>query len=137
VLDTRFPVSLHIMTSLAHAQGCLMNSENLAKSIQTNPTVVRRLVSKLVSAGLIESFKGKSGGIKLAKNPRSILLSDIYEATDHGAPFSAPKKKPVKTCTVSCSMANIFKKLFCDIENAQLEYLKAISLEDIARQVKE
>jgi Rrf2 family protein len=114
-----------------------MNSENLAKSIQTNPTVVRRLVSKLVSAGLIESFKGKSGGIKLAKNPRSILLSDIYEATDHGAPFSAPKKKPVKTCSVSCAMATIFKKLFCDIENAQLEYLKAISLEDIARQVKE
>ena len=125
------------MTALAHAEGDLMNSENLAQSIQTNPTVVRRLVSKLVSAGLIQSFKGKSGGIKLAKSPKSILLSEIYSATDHGAPFSAPNKKPMKACQVSCSMAVIFKRLFNDIEKAQLDYLGNISLEDIAKQVKD
>jgi Rrf2 family protein len=137
VLDTRFPVSLHIMTSLAHAEGQLMNSEYLAQSIQTNPTVVRRLVSKLVSAGLIRSFKGKSGGIKLAKSPKQIFLSDIYSATDHGAPFSAPNKKPLKACQVSCSMGKIFKNLFSDIEKAQLDYMGNISLDDIAKQIHE
>lgn len=124
------------MTALAHAEGALMNSEALANSIQTNPTVVRRLVSKLVGAGLIQSFKGKSGGIKLARKAAEIHLSDIYCATEHGAPFSAPKKKPQKNCAVSCSMSSIFKKLFAEIEDAQREYLKAISLEDIVKQIK-
>ena len=113
-----------------------MSSELIAQSIQTNSTVVRRLVSKLVTAGLIQSFKGKSGGIRLAKNPRAIRLSEIYSATDHGAPFSAPNKKPKKACPVSCAMALIFKNLFQGIEKVQLDYLEKISLEEIARQIK-
>jgi Rrf2 family protein len=124
------------MTALAHAEGELMNSEALAQSIQTNPTVVRRLVSKLVSVGLIQSFKGKSGGIKLAKKPCDISLSEIYSAIEHSAPFSAPKKKPMKACAVSCSMGKIFGKLFSEIEGAQLKYLNAISLEEIVNQIK-
>lgn len=57
-----------------------MTSEQLLSSIRTNPTVVRRLLAKLVDAGLIESYKGKSGGVKLTKSPKEISLKDIYGA---------------------------------------------------------
>ena len=78
MVDTRFSVSIHIMTTLAYNEGELMNSDMLAKGLKTNATFVRKLIARLVSAELVESFRGKGGGIKLAKDPHKISLKDIF-----------------------------------------------------------
>lgn len=45
------------------------------------PTV-QKLVSKLSSAGLIESARGTGGGFRLARPPSAITLADIVEAIE-------------------------------------------------------
>ncbi|MEK2688018.1 Rrf2 family transcriptional regulator [Bdellovibrio sp. GT3] len=135
MLDQRFSVSVHIMTVLSYHKGELMTSEVLASSIRTNPTVIRRLLAKLVEAGLVESFKGKAGGVRLNDKCKEITLKDIYMAVSGKPLLNTPDKEPLKQCAVSCAM----KKIMCDIssglENHSMSYLSKIKLADLTQKV--
>lgn len=135
--DTRFAVSVHIMTALANSQDELMSSENLSVSLKTNPAFIRKLIARLVDAKLIESFRGKGGGIKLAKKPSEICLRDIYLASTDNKPFvCTPNKPSEKNCIVSCAMGDILQDVVQGMEAASLSYLSKISLSDLLSKVK-
>lgn len=137
MVDTRFPVSIQIMTTLAHRPDELVNSDELAKVIRTNPTFVRKLVAKLVEAGLVTSFRGKGGGIKLAKSPNEISLKDIYLASlEDKKLMCTPKKPAMKACVVSCAMGEILDEVVTGIENTTLAYLGKQHLSDLLSKVK-
>src|ERR1044072_3514709 len=117
MVDTRFPVSVHIMTLLAYRTGVSVSSTDLAKSLKTNPTFVRRLVGRLVEAGLIQSSRGKGGGIALGRPARDITLKDIYVASLHDKSLVClPKKTPKMSCPVSCSMGRVLSQIVEGIE---------------------
>jgi Rrf2 family protein len=136
MVDTRFPVSLHIMVSLAYQEDELLSSDQLAKSLKTNATFIRKLVSKLVEADLIQSFRGKGGGIRLAKRPSEISLKDIYLASLEDKPLLCTPKKPViKACPVSCSMNGILSDLVDGIEISTQNYLAKMTLGDLLNKI--
>ena len=58
------------------------NSEMIAESVNTNPVVIRRILSKLRDADLVDSKSGPNGGSEIARHPSKIKLSEIYEAVD-------------------------------------------------------
>lgn len=136
MLDQRFAASVHIMTLLAAHSDELQTSEFLAKTISTNPTVVRRLVGKLVEAGLVDSFKGKTGGVRISKTPKEITLKDIYKAstTDKSLVNCRDVDVP-KACKVSCSMREIFEGVSEGLEANSMAYLAKIKLSDILAKV--
>lgn len=136
MVDQRFSVSIHIMTALAFHKGELMTSEQLASSIRTNPTVVRRLLAKLVDAGLIESYKGKSGGVKLTKSPKEISLKDIYAAVCDKKLIATPDKEPMKQCPVSCNMGKLLDEVVNGIEANSLNYMSNICLSELTAKIK-
>ncbi|MES2802892.1 MAG: Rrf2 family transcriptional regulator [Bdellovibrionota bacterium] len=135
MLDQRFAASVHIMTLLAAHSDELMTSEFLAGSITTNPTVVRRLISKLVEAGLVDSFKGKSGGVRIAKTPKEITLKDIYKASTDKSLINSRDSETHKACKVSCSMKEIFIGVADGLEANSMAYLAKIKLADILAKV--
>lgn len=135
MVDQKFSVSVHIMTRLAYHKAGLMTSEELATGVRTNSTVIRRLISRLVDAGLVQSFKGKAGGVKLARAPKEITLKEIYQAVSEKTLIAAPVKAPNKNCIVSCAM----KKMMCDVaqglEETSLNYLSEITLAEMVSKV--
>lgn len=137
MVDTRFSVSVQIMVTLAYHQDEMMNSEALAKVLKTNATFIRKLVSNLVEAELVESFRGKGGGIKLGKSPADISLNDIYVASTEAKPLISTHKKTVtKACPVSCSFDDIFCKEVVDgIEGVTQSYLSKKYLSDLLKKV--
>lgn len=137
MVDTRFSVCVQIMMSLAFHSDEMMNSDMLAKSLKTNPTFVRKLISKLVEANLVKSFRGKGGGVMLARSPESISLNLIYAAaTDDKTLISAHKKTPLKACPVSCCIQNVLDEIVEDIELSTQKYLSEKSLSDLMKKVK-
>ena len=52
---TRFPVLTHILVCLAVLRDETLSSAMLAKSVDTNPAVIRRLLALLVAAGWVET----------------------------------------------------------------------------------
>ncbi|MNK11971.1 putative HTH-type transcriptional regulator YwnA [compost metagenome] len=123
------------MTILAYHKGELMTSDELASSVRTNPTVVRRLVSKLVEAGMLDSFKGKSGGVKFTKAAKEISLKDIYMVVSGKPLINTSEKEPYKACAVSCSMGKLMDDVAKGLECQSMKYLSSISLSDLASKV--
>lgn len=112
-----------------------LNSESLARSLGTNPAFVRKIMSKLARAGLVETRRGQAGGVKLLKHPKDISLKEIYlAANDRNS--SPPIKKTGLSCPVSCSAQAILLKLSSQLEAAHLLILARIKLSSLTKDVK-
>ncbi len=80
MVNQQFATAVHVLTALACNKKELMNSDKLATSVNTNPVVIRRLLPQLTKAKIVVTVRGKSGGVKLEKEPGNINLEDIYQA---------------------------------------------------------
>ncbi len=137
MVDTRFSLSIHVMITLAYKKDELVNSEYLAGVLKTNATFVRKIVSRLVDAELVESFRGKGGGIRIAKSASEISLKDIYTAAVEEKCLVSTHKKPVfKSCPVSCCMDEIMMGVVDGIESSTKSYLGKQHLSDLLKKVK-
>jgi Rrf2 family protein len=92
-VNTRFATGVHALVLLAAEPDVLQTSEDVARKLNTNPVVIRRVFSLLQHAELVESQKGPNGGSKLARPAKEITLSDVHRALNtggllHGATFS-------------------------------------------------
>ncbi len=132
--NSRFAMATHIMTALAVKQDKL-NSTFLADSLNTNPVVVRRILSELHKAGLLETEAGRSGGARLAKKATAISLYDVYAAVDDGDLFAYNPNDPNKKCSLSCKMKSVLAPVFDAANSALAEKLKKIKLSDLVEDV--
>lgn len=123
-------MATHIMTALAVEEDKL-NSTYLAESLNTNPVVVRRILSELQKAGLLVTEAGRSGGARLAKNAKAISLYDVYNAVDDGDLFAYNPNDPNKRCALSCKMKSVLSPVFEAANSALAEKLKKIKLSDL------
>jgi Rrf2 family protein len=139
MVDQKFAAAVHIMTLLAFERcenGHLYTSEQIAKSVRTNPTVVRRLVARLVDSKILKSHKGKSGGVELAKGPAEISLREIYEAIAEKTLLAARCTKAQNSCPTSRSMGKLMQGVIEGFEENSKSYLQGITLQDLVERVE-
>ncbi|MEM7132880.1 MAG: Rrf2 family transcriptional regulator [Chloroflexota bacterium] len=134
--DRTLTTAIHILTALAYSQPELVNSEYLSTSLQTNPGLVRRMLSKLVKANLVESVKGKHGGYRLVHPTESIDLKMIYEAIDAGPLLRSFEKEPFALCPVSCQIGGVLCDVYEDLEDALLAKMADMPLSNIVNQIR-
>ena len=79
-MNTRFAVAVHVLTLLEQSRGEPVTSESLAGSVNTNPSLVRRLLGQLARAVLTSAQIGTGGGARLARAADAITLLDVYRA---------------------------------------------------------
>lgn len=132
--NSRFAMATHIMTALAVEQDKL-TSNYLADSLNTNPVVVRRILSELQKAGLLETEAGRMGGARLVKKPGTISLYDVYAAVDDGELFAYNPNDPNKKCMLSCKMKSVLMPVFEAAGAALADKLKKIKLSDLVEEV--
>jgi Rrf2 family protein len=106
-----FGTGLHIMVALAYNPGARLSSNDLASSIDVNPVTVRRVISELSTAGLVDTQTGPGGGAMLARPASRITIQDIYEALGEPPFIEGHSKQPVSHCAVSVCMPLIFERL--------------------------
>lgn len=135
MVNQQFANAVHILTALACKSDDLQNSEMLAKSVNTNPVVIRRLLSHLTKAKLVITVRGKSGGVRIGRLPSEITLKDIYLALPMCDTIAVRKKGPEKTCQVSCSMQNILSHVSEGVQKSTLKFLETQKLSDICKKV--
>ena len=99
-MNSRFAVAVHILTLLEQGGGEPVTSEHIAGSVNTNPSLVRRLLSVLARAGLTTSQLGYGGGALLARPADDITLLDVYRAVDEGEVFAMHPERPNPQCPV-------------------------------------
>ena len=99
-MNTRFAVATHILTLLHGQHGEPATSELIASSVNTNPSLIRRLLSQLAQAGLTTSQMGAGGGALLARPAESITLLDVYRAVDEELDVIPLHQAPNPKCPV-------------------------------------
>jgi len=135
MVNQQFATAVHVLTALACNKKELMNSDSLATSVNTNPVVIRRLLSLLTKAQLVKTVRGKAGGVKLAREASQINLKDIYLALSPTEAIAPRDKSPHRDCAVSCAMHSIMSGIAEGTQKATLKYLETQRLSDLSKKV--
>ena len=77
-MDTRFSSAIHTLIMIAGAE-TPMTSDQIAESVGTNASYVRKITGLLKKQGIIDSRQGISG-FTLLVEPEELSLLDIYQA---------------------------------------------------------
>jgi len=134
--NVQFSIAVHILAGLAYGCDEDITSANLAMSVNTSASFVRRILAKLSRAGLVETATGKAGSCWLAKDAKKISLLDIYKAVDAPRAFSIHGYTEQKDCPVSCRIKSALEKALDKTQQAMEASLKDISLAQILSDVK-
>ena len=133
-MNIELPIAIHILGILAAFPGRSLTSETLARTFGTNPVVLRRVLAKLQRAGLVETRRGAGGGSLLARPPETIHLRAAYEAVVED---SVLLRRHPGHCGegVAPVIAGYINELHADAEQALLERLEAVTVEQMSREL--
>ena len=98
--NTRVATAIQILCVIAYKGADGANSEIVAKSLRTNPVVVRRLLKSMEQQGLVEIRPGKDGGVQLGRAPDQITLDEIYKAVESETVVFALRPRGNPRCPV-------------------------------------
>jgi DNA-binding IscR family transcriptional regulator len=91
-----------------------LTSSALAKAMDTNPVVVRRVMSGLREQNYVRSEKGHGGGWTLAPGWERITLRDIYDALGEPSVIAIGNRTESPDCLVEQAVNAALGKAFAD-----------------------
>lgn len=134
--DTKFTVAIHILVMLATTKQPL-NSDDLAQSVGTNASYIRKVMALLKNAQIIESQRGKSG-IELLKEPTDLTLLDVYEAVEEEQPqIFQIHQNPNKDCLVGRNIKQVVFPFLSRAEKELRDSLASDRLSDVISRLEE
>lgn len=133
--NSQFAIAIHVLTMLAKSGDERVKSDYIAGSVNTNPVVIRRLLSNLQEANLVVSQVGASGGTSLARQPKDIRLSEVYDALPCGEVFALHAKEANQSCPIGKNMAAFLCGLQKEIDKTIDEKLSQYTLRDVIEKI--
>ena len=141
--NCRFAFAVHVLSVLAIHADEVLASDMLAKSANTNPVVIRRLLVELRDAGLVETTRGASGGSVLMRSnlcTSGNATPGCKRSSSWSAgkikPFGSHPNQPKKACCVGREITRVLQgvsdRARCAIEK---EYA-AISLAQVVQEMQ-
>lgn len=131
--DQRLSRALHVLIHMGNIQEPV-SSDIIARAINTNPVVIRRLFQGLKSADLVKSSKGVKGGWELQRPLNEITLLSVFEAIGSSELFSLGWETESNDCLIEKAVNLELKNA---LEEAKIQIKKRfseVSLDKIAPQ---
>lgn len=128
-MNSELTIGLHILGFLCAREGDPLTSDVLAETYGTSPVVVRRVISKLNQAKLIESKRGVGGGSVLARDPKKINLREVYVAI-FDEPTILPRH-PGEESNVAQVLSGFINELYANAEEALLQELESVTISEM------
>ena len=129
-MDTKFSVAVHILILISEAPNPL-NSDQIAGSVGTNASYIRKILALLKKSGMVDGHRGVSG-YTLTTTPEQISLLKIYQAV-----MEEPKihlmdvhQNPNDQCVVGRHIRPVLTGMFESMEEAFARMLSEKTLSD-------
>ena len=135
--DTRLAVAAHILALLSFAGKEYRSSALLARSVNTNAVVVRRLTGQLKKAGIVDIRRGM-GGTTLNRRPEDITLLDVYKAVvpnPKATPFYL-HQNPCCDCFIGRNLHDALEAPFAKVNEAMREGMAKTTIAEIAEFIR-
>lgn len=110
----------------------VVSIKSMAERQQLSIYYLEQLFSSLKNAGIVKSIKGPGGGYIFAKPTEQIFLSEILEAVGENIKITKCGIENKHSCHLDGKMKCNSHKLWYDLGEYILVYLKNTSLVDIA-----
>lgn len=110
-----------------------LTSDFIAGSLNSNAALVRKELSALRNAGLVESREGKNGGSRLARPLENIRLSDVFALVKEDHIFSFSPNDPNPDCLVGKNINKALDSLFTGIDDAVGRQLGQVTLAEFIK----
>lgn len=136
-ISSRFTVGVHILALLEINKEAVSSSEYLAGSVNTNPTLIRKIMGMLKKNGLIEVQPGIAGA-KLAKSPSDIRLIDVYRAVDvvKEQELFSIHENSLPECPVGRNIQGSITPVLTAAQIALEKELENVTIEDIIKDIE-
>ena len=138
-ITSRFTIALHIFTCVDTFQDeYKVTSEFLAGSINTNPVVIRKILSQLKKAGLINVARG-TGGISLTRALNEITFYDVYRAiepVENGDLFHF-HESPNPECPVGKNIHKLLDRKLVEIQKSMEDKMKEYTIDNLRVEIKD
>ncbi len=128
--STKYAVSIHLLSLIAFKKGESITSDDIAKSVNTNPALVRRLMSDLKKAGLIRT-QTKIGVIGFMKSPEEISLLEIFHAVETRQDLFAIHSDTNTKCPIGAKIGCVLEHMNGKIQSSFEEELGSLYLSNI------
>jgi len=129
--DSRLSGVLHVLLHMADHRAP-MTSEQLARAMQTNPVVIRRILGGLRDAGFVHSEKGHGGGWTIARDLDAITMRDVYDAIGRPNLMAMGNRTEAPGCLVEQAVNAALDPAFRDAETLLLTRFAAVTLAELA-----
>jgi DNA-binding IscR family transcriptional regulator len=129
--DSRLSGVLHVLLHMAEVEGAV-TSEAMARAMNTNPVVIRRIMAGLRENGFVQSEKGHGGGWTIARDLATITLRDVYAALGEPELFALGNRTEAPGCLVEQAVNAALDDAFRDAETLLLERFGAVTLAQLS-----
>lgn len=122
--NTQFPVATHILAVVGmseHYNNHMPTSAEIADSVNTNPVVIRRIITLLKKSGFV-TVRAGVGGVGLLKSPKDISLLDIYKGiqTNENSSLFDYHVNTKATCPIGATINSVLSSKL-DVAQKKLE----------------
>jgi DNA-binding IscR family transcriptional regulator len=136
-ISSRFSIAIHILTLLEHNKEGHNTSEWIAKSVNTNPVVIRRIIQLLKQANLVDVRPGV-GGAYLTCDLEEVTLLDVYKAVhvvDEGDLFRI-HADPNPACPIGANIQAAVEHVFLRAQQAMEGVLENVTVMEILQTIQ-
>lgn len=136
-VDTKFSTAIHLLILVSEAEQP-MSSEQIATSVGTNPSYVRKVAARLSHAGIIEGRRGRSG-FALLKAPEDISMLEVYRAVEQTEKVHVfdIHQNPSDECIVGRNIRPVLGGMFRHAEQVVEDELAGATLADCMARMRE
>lgn len=125
--------SFRTLIYLAKNQDKILTITFMSSELNISQNHLKKVVHKLSKGKFIESYKGRDGGIRLTKNPRDIILSNVLLYTEYNTDFVECLKENFNANVSNCpyhSDCNL-KLIINNAKNAFIYEFSKFTLKDL------
>ena len=126
--------AVRIVNCLSKSQG-RMDAKAISETTGVTLRFSLKILRKLVSGGVIKSYKGTKGGYELAKEPGDITLADVIETVEGKYALARCVSEHDYQCnrnTDSCGICR-FHKIYAEISQLVQDKLNAVNFAELIK----
>ena len=135
-MDTKFSVAVHVLILISESPNPL-NSDQMAGSVGTNASYIRKILALLKKAEIVDGHRGISG-YSLTVAPEQLTLLQIYQAVMEESDIHLLDihQNPSDQCIVGRHIRPALTEMFTDIEDAFARSLAGNTLADCIADIR-
>jgi Rrf2 family transcriptional repressor of oqxAB len=127
-----FGLALQALVILSKEQIQTCPSAELAGYLQSEATLLRRILAVLAREGLLETREGRDGGYRLKRDPKTVTLAEVYTALQVGDPLCYGIKETTGTHPFGQEMNAAFQDLTRQMNQGLTDVLSRYTIADLA-----